>query len=46
MSLGLLAEFGKRNQVLLFTHEKSVRAAAAELANEGRASVIELAKAV
>jgi uncharacterized protein YhaN len=44
-TLTLLAEFGKRNQVLLFTHHESVRNAAAELAKEGRANIVDLAKA-
>ena len=44
-TLRLLAEFGKRNQVLLFTHHESVRNAAAELVEEAVASVVELDKA-
>ena len=44
-TLRLLAEFGKLNQVLLFTHHESVRDAAARLVKEGRANIIELAKA-
>jgi uncharacterized protein YhaN len=44
-TLGLLAEFGRRNQVILFTHEESVRDAAAALVKDGRADVVELAKA-
>ena len=43
--VGLLAEFGRRNQVILFTHEESVRDAAAALVKDGRADVVELAKA-
>jgi len=41
-TLELLADFGKRNQMLLFTHEDSVRDAAAELVKEGRANLVEL----
>ena len=41
----MLAEFGKRNQVLLFTHEESVRDVAAELVKEGRANIVELPNA-
>ena len=44
-TLDLLAGFGERNQVLLFTHHKSVRAAASRLAEEGRANIVDLAKA-
>jgi DNA repair exonuclease SbcCD nuclease subunit len=44
-TLELLADFGKRNQMLLFTHEESVRDAAAELVKEGRANLVELPKA-
>ena len=44
-TLGLLAEFGKRNQVLLFTHEESVLGVAEELVKEGRANIVELPKA-
>ncbi|MGO9428724.1 AAA family ATPase [Rhodoblastus sp.] len=44
-TLRLLAEFGKVNQVLLFTHHESVRDAAADLVEEGVASVVELDKA-
>jgi len=44
-TLGLLAEFGKRNQVLLFTHEESVLDVAEELVKEGRANIVELPKA-
>jgi uncharacterized protein YhaN len=43
-TLKLLAEFGKLNQVLLFTHHESVREAAARLVEEGRATIVELAK--
>jgi uncharacterized protein YhaN len=43
-TLELLADFGKRNQMLLFTHEESVRDAAAELVKEGRANLVELPK--
>jgi uncharacterized protein YhaN len=44
-TLDLLAGFGERNQVLLFTHHESVRAAASRLAEEGRAHIVDLAKA-
>jgi len=44
-TLELLAEFGKRNQVLLFTHHESVRDTALRLAQEGRANIVDLAKA-
>ena len=44
-TLGLLATFGEKNQVLLFTHHESVRDAAAELAEAGRAHIVELEKA-
>lgn len=43
-TLRLLGEFGKVNQVLLFTHHESVRDAAAELVKEGVASVVKLDK--
>jgi uncharacterized protein YhaN len=42
-TLNLLAEVGQKTQVLLFTHHKSVREAAAPLVEQGRAGVIELA---
>jgi uncharacterized protein YhaN len=41
-TLKLLAEFGQLNQVLLFTHHESVRNAAAELVDEGQATIVEL----
>jgi uncharacterized protein YhaN len=41
-TLDLLAEFGKTNQVLLFTHHRSVRALAEPLATKGLASIIDL----
>ncbi|MES1972855.1 MAG: AAA family ATPase [Pseudomonadota bacterium] len=41
-TLDLLAEFGKTNQVLLFTHHRSVRALAEPLAAKGLANVIDL----
>ena len=44
-TLDLLAAFGERNQVLLFTHHQSVRDAALPLAEEGRANIVDLAKA-
>jgi uncharacterized protein YhaN len=44
-TLDLLATFGEKNQVLLFTHHESVRDAAAELAEAGRAHIVELEKA-
>ena len=44
-SLDLLAEFGKTNQVLLFTHHRSVRALAEPLAQRGLANIIDLDRA-
>ena len=41
-TLDLLAEFGKTNQVLLFTHHRSVRALAEPLAQQGLANIIDL----
>ena len=41
-TLDLLAEFGKTNQVLLFTHHRSVRALAEPLAQQGLANIIYL----
>lgn len=41
-TLDLLAEVGKKTQVLLFTHHRNVRDAAAALADRGVARVIEL----
>lgn len=41
-TLDLLAEFGKTNQVLLFTHHRSVRALAEPLAVKGLANIIDL----
>ena len=41
-TLKLLASFGQSNQVLLFTHHRSVRDAGAALALEGSANVVEL----
>ncbi|MBK6704091.1 MAG: hypothetical protein IPG56_10320 [Caulobacteraceae bacterium] len=40
----LLAEFGKANQVILFTHHRSVRDAAAALLTKAPVQVIDLAK--
>ncbi|MCU6456024.1 AAA family ATPase [Sphingomonas sp. A2-49] len=39
-TLELLAEFGRRNQVLLFTHHRSVRDLAAPLAARGLANIV------
>ena len=39
-ALELLAEFGRRNQVLLFTHHRSVRDLAAPLAARGLANLV------
>ena len=39
-TLGLLAEFGRSNQVLLFTHHRSVRDLATPLAAQGLASIV------
>lgn len=44
-TLDLLAEFGKTNQVLLFTHHRSVRALAEPLAQRGLANIIDLDRA-
>jgi len=44
-TLDLLAEFGKTNQVLLFTHHRSVRALAEPLATQGLANIIDLDRA-
>ncbi len=44
-TLDLLAEFGRTNQVLLFTHHRSVRALAEPLAAKGLASIVELGRA-
>jgi uncharacterized protein YhaN len=44
--LDLLAEFGKTNQVLLFTHHRSVRAPAEPLVQQGLANIIDLGRAV
>ncbi|NML91928.1 AAA family ATPase [Sphingobium sp. TB-6] len=41
-TLDLLAEYGKTNQVLLFTHHRSVRALAEPLAAAGVANIIDL----
>ncbi|HEU4961228.1 MAG TPA: AAA family ATPase [Sphingomonas sp.] len=41
-TLELLASFGQSNQVLLFTHHRSVRDAGAALAQEGGANIVEL----
>ena len=41
-TMRLLAEFGERNQILLFTHHESVRDAAAELGRQGLANVVTL----
>ncbi|QNO27845.1 AAA family ATPase [Sphingopyxis sp. OPL5] len=43
-TLELLGEFGKKNQVLLFTHHRSVRDMAMPLVERGDASVIDLAR--
>lgn len=40
--LNLLAEFGKTNQILLFTHHRSVRALAEPLMAKGFANIIDL----
>lgn len=42
-TLELLAEVGKRTQVLLFTHHRSVRDMAKALVNEGKAAMVDLA---
>lgn len=44
-TLDLLAEFGKTNQVLLFTHHRSVRALAEPLVQQGLATIIDLDRA-
>lgn len=41
-TLELLAEFGRRNQVLLFTHHRSVRDLAEPLAARGLANIVSL----
>lgn len=41
-TLDLLAEFGKTNQVLLFTHHRSVRALAEPLVEQGLANIVDL----
>lgn len=41
-TLELLARFGEANQVLLFTHHRSVRDAGEALAQQGRANIIDL----
>jgi uncharacterized protein YhaN len=41
-TLDLLAEFGKTNQVLLFTHHRSVRALAEPLVRQGLANIVDL----
>jgi uncharacterized protein YhaN len=41
-TLELLADFGKSNQVLLFTHHRSVRALAEPLASAGLANIVDL----
>lgn len=44
-TLGLLGEFGRINQVLLFTHHRSVRALAEPLVANGLANIIDLDRA-
>lgn len=44
-TLDLLADFGKTNQVLLFTHHRSVRALAEPLASAGLANIVDLERA-
>lgn len=44
-TLELLAEFGRRNQVLLFTHHRSVRDLAEPLAARGLANIVSLQQA-
>ena len=44
-TLELLAEFGRRNQVLLFTHHRSVRDLAEPLAARGLANIVSFEKA-
>jgi uncharacterized protein YhaN len=41
-TLDLLAEFGKTNQVLLFTHHRSVRTLAEPLVRQGLANIVDL----
>lgn len=43
-TLELLAEFGKTNQVLLFTHHQSVRNEAQRLEAQGTAAVVEITR--
>jgi uncharacterized protein YhaN len=43
-TLDLLATFGEKNQVLLFSHDEGVRNAATELARNGRANIVDLAQ--
>ncbi|HEY0027380.1 MAG TPA: AAA family ATPase [Allosphingosinicella sp.] len=43
-TLELLAEFGRRNQVLLFTHHRSVRDLAGPLAARGLANIVSFEK--
>jgi uncharacterized protein YhaN len=43
-TLELLAEFGRRNQVLLFTHHRSVRDLAEPLAARGLANIVSFEK--
>jgi uncharacterized protein YhaN len=42
-ALGLLAELGQATQVLLFTHHRSLKEAAAPLVAQNRAAILELA---
>jgi len=44
-TLDLLADYGKHNQVLLFTHHRSVRALAEPLASAGLANIVDLERA-
>ena len=44
-TLQLLAEFGRQNQVLLFTHHRSVRDLAGPLAAQGLATIVSFEKA-
>ncbi len=41
-TLDLLAQFGKTNQVLLFTHHRSIRALAEPLLQQGLANIVDL----
>ena len=41
-TLDLLARFGESNQVLLFTHHKSIRDDARRLAEQGLAAIVEI----